>query len=267
MQRIEVSRFSGWFAIAALTLGVILSVVLIPLFLLGGFAAALANFVLTSLVATAVVFALVAFGVWKLTSPLWHAQRAEAPRSAAREQEPVPAGGGGAGATPSPAQPAPQAQGDVLQGVDIFRDLSPEQRAQIAAIGRLERLTVGDSLGVQGGRGEAVYALLAGHVELFVASPSGQLTVRIAGPGESLPLAALLGDGTLITSARAMTDVEALVLPRLHLLNLCAERPEIGMRLFSAVAEILGDRYRSTLQRLTQQMDRIFQESELWANV
>lgn len=117
---------------------------------------------------------------------------------------------------------------------------------------------------MQGGRGEAVYVILKGHVELFVASPSGQLTVRIAGPGESLPLAALLEDGTLITSARAMSDVEVLVLPRFHLLNLCSERPDIGMRLFYAIADILGSRYRSTLQRLTQQMDRVFQESELW---
>ena len=95
----------------------------------------------------------------------------------------------------------------------------------------------------------------------------GELTVRIAGPGESLPLAALIGDGTLLTTALAFSDLRALVLPRERLLTLCAERPDIGMQIFLAVAEILGNRYRSTLHRLTESMDKVVEQTELWANV
>ncbi len=73
--------------------------------------------------------------------------------------------------------------------------------------------------------------------------------------GEAPPLSVLLGDGTLSTTATALTDVVALVLPRDALQALCPEHPVIGRELFRFIAEVLKGRYRATLSRLTQQLE------------
>lgn len=157
---------------------------------------------------------------------------------------------------------------DMLRRVDILRDMSDDQLREIAALGDVREYRQGEVLGVQGTRGEMVYVILDGHVELLTSSPVGQLTVRIAGPGEALPLASLLSDGTLLTTALAFSDLRAFVIPRSALLALCERRPDVGMKLFHAVAEILGGRYRSTLNRLIERMDKVLQEApEIWANV
>ena len=157
--------------------------------------------------------------------------------------------------------------GELLKEVDIFRTLSDEQRGIVAGLGRVERWAPGAAMGEQGSYGGALYVLLSGQVELVTSSPMGQLTVRVAGPGETLPLAALLGSGRLITTPHTLTDVRAMMIPREQLLMLCDENPSIGMKIFQAVGQILADRYRSTLQRLTEGMDRALRQPELWANV
>ena len=156
---------------------------------------------------------------------------------------------------------------DVLRRVDIFRNLNVEQLAAVARFGRIEHLQEGYILGVQGSQGDMLYAILAGHVQLLTESSIGQLTVRIAEPGESLPLAVLIGEGNLITSAVALSDLEAFVLQRDQLFELCTERPDIGMALFQAIAGILGNRYGTTLRRMTDAMDKALQHSDIWANV
>ena len=156
---------------------------------------------------------------------------------------------------------------DALRQVDIFRNLNREQLAAVAAFGRVEHFHEGYILGVQGSQGDVLYAIFSGHVQLQTESQLGQLTVRIAGSGESLPLALLIGEGNLITSAIALSDLEAFVMPRARFFELCAERPDIGMALFQAIAGILGNRYGSTLRRMTAAMDRALQHSDIWANV
>ena len=51
-------------------------------------------------------------------------------------------------------------------------------------------------------------------------------------------MAALLGSGTLITSVKAMTDLEVLAIRRLRLRELCSAVPRLGMRTYEAVADV-----------------------------
>jgi hypothetical protein len=172
-------------------------------------------------------------------------------------------------AVASTAAPIPMTamHDDALRNVDIFRGLSREHRHMIANMGRIEELRDGEILGVQGGWGDSIYVILDGQVQLLTSTPMGQLTVRIAGPGESLPLAALIGEGRLVTSAIALTAVRALTISRSNLLDLCAIHPDMGMQLFQAIAEVLATRYQSMLNRLGQSMDRIMEQTDMWANV
>ncbi len=110
----------------------------------------------------------------------------------------------------------------------------------------------GSVLSRQNERGRAFYAILEGKVQISRQSPRGALTVRVAGPGECLPLAAVLGMGLLITSAYAMTDLLVAEIPTAEFHALCRQHPEIGFHVYQAIADILAERYRITLGRLVE---------------
>jgi len=138
----------------------------------------------------------------------------------------------------------------------------------VMATGEGVSVAQGTLLAHQGEVGRSVYVILEGQVQLETATHWGEVTVRIAGPGESLPLAALLGSGRLITTAHAMTDVRAFEMRCADFADLARRRPEIGMKVYQAVADILGGRYGNTLTRLAGTLEQgLPQRSEIFANV
>lgn len=176
-----------------------------------------------------------------------------------------------AGTMPAPAGSPEAVTRDwveaALSSVDLLRRLNDEQRAAVLRIGEVQQFPSGFVLGIESKVSHALYCILRGQVQLSVRSPMGQLTVRVAGEGESLPLAALIGDHSLVTTAVVLDDLTALTLPRAALMQLCQARPDIGMEVYAAVAEVLGSRYRASLARVTHRVEQLAQEPELWANV
>ena len=137
-----------------------------------------------------------------------------------------------------------------LSEVDLFRDLTDDQIERVASVGKRSDIAAGQVLGKASEVGGFLFIVLAGKAEASVQSPIGAVTVRIVGPGESFPVAALLGSGALVTSVKATTVMDVLAIPRAKLLALCSEDPEIGMRLYAVVAEVSVNRYRETLAKV-----------------
>jgi CRP-like cAMP-binding protein len=154
-----------------------------------------------------------------------------------------------------------------LQTIDIFTELSKEELAQVAAVGQPISVPQGTLLARQDDTATSVYMILEGQVQLTTSSPQGEITVRIAGPGESLPLAALLGSGKLLTNAYTMTDLRGMEIPHDKLRELLLQQPEIGMKVYRAVADILGGRYQNTLTRLVGTMEHALRQADVFANV
>jgi len=139
----------------------------------------------------------------------------------------------------------------VFRQIDAFGDLSPDQIEKVVALGSKRTVEAGELLGTGGELGEFMFVILEGEAHLTTHSEIGEISVRIARPGEAFPLAALLGSGTLITSGEALTDMEVLAIPRSELLMLCSREPEIGMRIYAAVGRLFSNRYAETLTHLT----------------
>lgn len=154
-----------------------------------------------------------------------------------------------------------------LLSVDIFRGLSVQHVAQVASIARLTRFPEGSLLAKHGERGDTLYIIREGQVQLTTPTLQGEVTVRIAGPGETLPLASLLGDGRLITNAYAMGEVQAVAIPCSAFLDLCQRHPEIGLHVYRFVAASLGGRYGNTLTRLAGTLDQALREADVFANM
>ncbi|MEK7216913.1 MAG: cyclic nucleotide-binding domain-containing protein [Chloroflexota bacterium] len=156
---------------------------------------------------------------------------------------------------------------EALAGVDLLRRMNDEQRREVLKIGEIQEFPPGYILGVESRESHALYCILEGEIQLSVRSPIGHLTVRIAGAGESLPLAALIGDHSLVTTAVVHSDLTALALPRSALMQLCRRRTDIGMEVYATIAEVLSARYRASLARVTQRMEQLVEEPAMWANV
>ena len=158
-------------------------------------------------------------GLWMYASPL----------------SPDGIGGGELGedpaAAPDGSEPAAGGLNEceaALARSDLFGGLTYGQRQQVAAIARIQDLRSGEILGVAGQPGDTLYVLADGQIQLMAPAATGHLTVRVAGAGETWPLACLVGDAALITSAVALTDVQVLALPCEPLTALLAANSEIG---------------------------------------
>ena len=156
----------------------------------------------------------------------------------------------------TPASDSQDGDNRVFRQIDAFTDLSPEQIEKVVALGTRRNVEAGELLGTGGELGEFMFVILEGEAHLTTHSEIGEISVRIARPGEAFPLAALLGSGTLITSGEALTEMEVLAIPRSELLMLCSREPEIGMRIYASVGRLFSNRYAETLTHLTMSAAR-----------
>lgn len=156
---------------------------------------------------------------------------------------------------------------DVLRRVDLFRELTDEQIEEIALLGQPMEIHAGQALVQAGESGNLLFVVVRGFAQLTARSGIGEIPVRAAGPGSSFPLAALVGSGTLITSAEAMTDMTLMALPRGPLLSLCRRDPAIGMGIYAAIADVFGARYRKTLAHLTSSSEHVLRQVDFFTNV
>ncbi len=149
----------------------------------------------------------------------------------------------------------------ILKQVDVFRDLSDDQLTKVCALGVATGVDAGGNLGLGGESGDQLYVILEGEAHLTTHSEVGEISVRIALPGEAFPLATLLGSGTLVTSGKALTDMRVLAIPRSELLGLCYREPELGIRVYASVGRLFSNRYAETLAHVAIAAEREMRES------
>ena len=147
-----------------------------------------------------------------------------------------------------------------LGEVELFKGLTDDQINTVASVGEISQIGAGETLGEASEVGKFLYVVLSGKAEASARSPVGDVTVRIVGPGESFPVAALVGSGALVASVKADSAMEVLAIPQAELLALCSENPEIGMPLFAAVAEASLNRYRQTLAGVVTSSEQLRSE-------
>ncbi len=140
----------------------------------------------------------------------------------------------------------------VLIRTDILRELPLERVRLFAGLGHAVELPGDTILGVQDGHSQHLYVILQGTVQLSAPTAVGYLALRIAGPGETIPLSALVGDGTLVSTAVAIGNVLAFQVPVTAVQRLCEEYPDVGASLYRQIAAILGGRYRKTVDYLAE---------------
>ena len=160
---------------------------------------------------------------------------------------------------PGEGELSPEMQ--IMKEVDMFTGLSDEQIQSVASLAKRSNVAAGEMLGRAGETGDSLFIFIQGEANLSAHSAAGEITVRIAGPGQSYPLAAIIDAGTLITSGKALTDMDLLTIPASALSELCTRSPEIGVQIYKNIAAELINRYSKTLAHLTLSEDRALEVS------
>ena len=166
----------------------------------------------------------------------------------------------------APTEADPGIEAGSFKHVDVFEGLSDDQIERVVSLGKRLHIPAGEMLGKGGEQAESLFVILKGEADLCAHSEIGEIAVRITRPGESFPLAALLGSGTLITSGEALSDMDVLAIPRSQLLLLCSKDTEIGMKVHFNVAQLFAGRYSETLTQLATSAEREVRDAEALEN-
>jgi small-conductance mechanosensitive channel/CRP-like cAMP-binding protein len=127
----------------------------------------------------------------------------------------------------------------ILEKVDLFRDLAPEERDRIATALKYAPFGRGETLTKQGNVAHWLYIIVSGEVGVRVSVEDGgdREVSRLQGPAFVGEMGLLTGDPRTATIV-AVTDVECYRLDKTAFQTILQERPELA----GTVAEVLTRR-------------------------
>ena len=137
----------------------------------------------------------------------------------------------------------------LLAQCSLFRGLTPEERNVLVARAHLRRFDAGETIFLMDSPGDAMMAILEGHVRISVPSPEGkEIVLAILHPGEVFGEIALLDGKGRTADARAMSRCNIAVLDRRDVMSFFERQPTVWPKL----VEVLCDRLRRTDQHLAE---------------
>ena len=151
-----------------------------------------------------------------------------------------------------------------LQEVDIFRGLSDRHLLRIAGVSKESRFSTGDYLGIQNELGSELYVIRRGRVTVTTGSDDTKIVVRTVTERETVPVAVLFEPPLMVTTTRAATDGDAIVMPRVGLMELFDIEPAIGVHIYKAACSVVASRYRYALNRLADSIGAPVQLDPRW---
>lgn len=125
---------------------------------------------------------------------------------------------------------------ELLAGVPLFADLSRVELEWIAEAAQLRTFAEGECLFEIGEPGRSLFIVTAGTVQVMHPDRAGAFQLARIGPGEFIGEMSLLDDSPRSATARAICEVEALVLDKAHFHALVGARPEVALHLLAVMS-------------------------------
>jgi CRP-like cAMP-binding protein len=125
-----------------------------------------------------------------------------------------------------------------LSNIEIFRDLSPRELAEMDRQITMSSCESGRIFYMPEDTGEVLFLLKKGRVQLYRISPNGKkLVVATLGPGTIFGEMSLVGQGMHNTFAEAVDDCLLCVMSRADVERLMSEKPSVAFRFVEALGE------------------------------
>jgi CRP-like cAMP-binding protein len=132
-------------------------------------------------------------------------------------------------------------------GAQARDDLAQRARALLAPYLRRQTFRSGDLLWREGEDAGMFVALDSGRVKSYRVLPNGNaVTLYLFGPGDAFGFMPFLDGKSYPATAQALTDVEALVMPRSDLLAAFERDPDVAL----ALVRLLATRLREAFDRI-----------------
>jgi CRP-like cAMP-binding protein len=147
----------------------------------------------------------------------------------------------------------------LLANVALFRDLTVEQRAPLAAGSRPEKIDRGEVLFRRGDAAAGMHVVVYGRIKLSFVSASGmEKVVDIISPGESFGEAVMFLGKPHVVTAQALADTLLLLVPKEVVFERIDNDPQfarrmlggLSRRLHQLVADVESYSTRSGTERL-----------------
>lgn len=136
----------------------------------------------------------------------------------------------------------------MLRQATLFEGLSPEELEAIAALFRPRAFRAGEIVTTQGERGDELFLVSQGFVEVTLQQPGSDAEPRSVvhlGPGQLVGEMALVDRGPRSATVRALTDGTLLqALQRDAFLELCEKNPRLGYVVMRNMAADLSFKLR-----------------------
>ncbi|HLA63325.1 MAG TPA: cyclic nucleotide-binding domain-containing protein [Rhodothermales bacterium] len=143
------------------------------------------------------------------------------------------------------------ADGDVLEHVPLFEELTPRERAALHRVLHRREYVAGESVFVQGEPGLGMYIIARGRVSIQ-SEPAGRELIELR-DGDFFGEIALLNEVIRTATARAKTDCTLLSLFQPDLMGLLERNPRLGVKILLALARLVGMR----LVEVSDEMEQI----------
>ncbi|GLZ78093.1 hypothetical protein Afil01_29000 [Actinorhabdospora filicis] len=138
-----------------------------------------------------------------------------------------------------------------LTDFPVFGDLTREQLMLLDATARDVRHRAGELLFTEGAPAWGCWLITSGEVELETGAPGGgRLVIDTLGPGDVLGWSWLVAPHHWHHTAKARTDVTAVLLDTDRLKNFAATDPGLGYAVTKALFGVLLSRLQATRARL-----------------
>ncbi|HET9265654.1 MAG TPA: Crp/Fnr family transcriptional regulator [Vicinamibacterales bacterium] len=143
---------------------------------------------------------------------------------------------------------------------DLLSGVSPEDAAQVLALGSRMRLAPGAVLFPLGSPADSLYLITHGRVSLTLPMQVGgsdeDILVEERGPGETIGWSAMVPPYRFTLEARAPLDAEVLAFSRAALLDYLAARPAVGQIVMRNIASVIGQRLQVFQAMWLREMQR-----------
>jgi CRP-like cAMP-binding protein len=151
---------------------------------------------------------------------------------------------------------------DVLRQTTLFRRLSSEDRARVAAVSHVKEYGRGEHIFGEGDPSDFFVTIVSGRVKVFKSTPAGkEIIIEIFGTGDPLGAVAVYENAPFPASATALEPTTCLLIPRPQFFTLLEQSPTIVrgvlvglthrlVELTRRLSELTGGRVESRFARL-----------------
>ena len=140
---------------------------------------------------------------------------------------------------------------DVLAKLRFSEALPESVLERVAALAALRDFPADTLLFREGARNDQLMIIAVGRVALDMQVPGrGGVRIMSLGPGDMVAWSALLGGGSMTTSAVALDDTQIVGIRAADALALCQSDPAFGYHLMRKLAQALANRLVATRLQL-----------------